>query len=298
MPLEISLREDVVILQLLELDVLAATPVPGVAEGQAGRRPRCSARLRSSPSRGCGKPGAPIESARFAEDFRFRAVLEPMARHLEVVLAGLALHGARVALHEDVAPVPTTKIGPLFCAQSCARRSRHRSAARIGMRPNPGSHFFANTPKPSGATSVISSSARSIAAAARRQSSRSPSAKGRSRSAASDPVREEARACAAPGRRTCARRPCRSTNRASRGCACNSLVPQVVQADPRAIEPSRQQVVDRKIDARRVELLEDCANATDRLAVGVVDAGQLDERNFECLKAVTALVQPSRHSAR
>jgi len=57
-----------------------------------------------------------------------------------------------------------------------------------------------------------------------------------------------------------------------------------VQPDARAVEASGQEVVDREVDPGRVELLEDCADSADRLAVGVVDAWQLDERHLEGLE--------------
>jgi hypothetical protein len=60
--------------------------------------------------------------------------------------------------------------------------------------------------------------------------------------------------------------------------------PQVVQANSRAVQARGQEVVDREVDAGRVQLLEDGADATDGFAVGFIDAGQLDERRLECLK--------------
>src|SRR5438876_12043173 len=46
------------------------------------------------------KPGAPIQFWA-SRNLGFRPAIEPVAGHLGIVLARLALDGARVALHED-----------------------------------------------------------------------------------------------------------------------------------------------------------------------------------------------------
>ena len=55
------------------------------------------------------KPGAPIQFCASRNTSGSGAAFDPVPRHLQVVLARLALDGARIALHEDVAPVPTPK---------------------------------------------------------------------------------------------------------------------------------------------------------------------------------------------
>src|SRR5258708_36712454 len=57
---------------------------------------------------------------RLTEDLRLCLPLQPVARHLEVVLSGLALHSARITLHEHVAPVPAAQVLPLLLAQPTA----------------------------------------------------------------------------------------------------------------------------------------------------------------------------------
>jgi hypothetical protein len=58
-----------------------------------------------------------------------------------------------------------------------------------------------------------------------------------------------------------------------------------MQPDAWTVEPGREQVVDRQVDARGVQLLEDRADPADRLAVGLVDPGQLDQRRLERLES-------------
>ena len=57
-----------------------------------------------------------------------------------------------------------------------------------------------------------------------------------------------------------------------------------MKADARPVEPRRKQVVDREIDARGVQLLEDRTHTTDRLAIRIIDPGELDQRRLERLE--------------
>src|SRR5207245_294249 len=68
----------------------------------------------------------------------FGATLEPVAGHLQVILTRLALDGAGVALHENVAPVPATQIGALLLAKPalvdlCAQRRQNRDEPESGQ---------------------------------------------------------------------------------------------------------------------------------------------------------------------
>lgn len=106
MAAEIGLGEDVVVLQLLEKDVLAPPPIARLPQSQ-------EAEDAAIDGAGVASRAADAESwtpdpiLRTLENFRFGPTLELISGHFEIVLARLALDGTGIALHEDIAPIPT-----------------------------------------------------------------------------------------------------------------------------------------------------------------------------------------------
>ena len=70
----------------------------------------------------------------------------------------------------------------------------------------------------------------------------------------------------------------------SRACSCTASFHRSWRRMPDAVQAGGQEVVDGEVDAGRVELLEDGADAADRVAVGFFNARQLDERHLEGLE--------------